>query len=522
MLRRDGCPAAVLSAYLFDRGDTKADHYYLLPRPTGFEAVSLANDSVEGQAHSTSTSISTHIEDRPCLVEPTPRGVIKVLGEEGTSFDATALDALSHLAPHFEALCVRFQDLCRLEILQTQNAQVDDAMLALYDNSFDLSGATQFEVARKVIDLVCSRMDLDRAGVFLRDGDLLRGAWGMDDVGEVVSITSTVFEVFPPNEDRLTEAARIARGDLPFFLTQDLDGEGRESIEGDIGASATVPMRIGDRIVGVLAVDTYYSRRPIRVEQLAPLRILANQAAVAIENARLYQQLEEAREDLETRILERTAELAQANDDKDVLLQEVYHRTKNNLQLVISLLNLQSNQIVDEQAHTALQDCASRVQSMAMIHEELYAGGDLRAIDFGQQIHKLVSILFKSYGVAPGSIKLHLDADYLHLALDTAIPLSLIVNELVTNSLKYAFGAQRVGSLHIRLQISEEDVELEISDDGVGLPKDLDFATAPTLGLQLVADLVGQLRGQLEIEGRGGMGTGYRIRLPGLAKGTGR
>ena len=291
---------------------------------------------------------------------PISQGVVSLTGA-GQFPGAVQNQQLTELAPSLGFLCQRHHELHQQEVLASRIVQADESLLALYDGSYDLPASDRHTVATRIIDLVRSTLQLDRVGLFLRHGDALRGAWGMDEDRSIVAISSTNFPLYHDKDEDLSEAAQIARGELAYFLTQDLDGESRASIEGDIHASISVPMRVGKRIIGVLVADTYYNPRPIDPEIIRPLMVLANQGAADLENAGFYGELQDARDDLERRVDERTDELSGANADKELLLKEVYHRTNNNLQLVVSMLNLQVAHVADAGAAKALEDCAHRV-----------------------------------------------------------------------------------------------------------------------------------------------------------------
>ncbi len=187
--------------------------------------------------------------------------------------------------------------------------------------------------------------------------------------------------------------------------------------------------------------------------------------------------------------------------EKEVLLKEIHHRVKNNLQVISSLLNLQLGYIKDKQAAGLFKESQSRIRSMALIHERLYQSGDLARIDFAQYIRSLAADLFRSYEVSSGAITLKINAGDVLLGIDRAIPCGLIVNELVSNSLKHAFPAGKKGEIQINLRSDNDNgFTLTLSDNGVGFPKDLDFRNAETLGLQLVITLVKQLKGTIELD----------------------
>jgi PAS domain S-box-containing protein len=196
--------------------------------------------------------------------------------------------------------------------------------------------------------------------------------------------------------------------------------------------------------------------------------------------------------------------------EKEVLLREIHHRVKNNLQIISSLLNLQSRHIKDEPSLDMFQESRHRVRSMALVHERLYRSKDMARIDFCEYIRSLASHLFMSYGVNPPSIELDVDVKDVYLDINTSIPCGLIVNELVSNSLKHAFAGREKGRIRIVLQTENKDkFKLVVSDDGVGLPQNLDVLNTDSLGLQLVTMLVEQLHGTLSIQRN--QGTSFEI-----------
>ena len=190
--------------------------------------------------------------------------------------------------------------------------------------------------------------------------------------------------------------------------------------------------------------------------------------------------------------------------EKEVLLKEIHHRVKNNLQVIASLLYLQSKRIKDRDALQMFQESRNRVKSMALVHERLYGSEDLARIDFAEYLRDLTAFVLRSYAVSSDSIKLDIKADDVSLGVDTAIPCGLIISELVSNSLKHAFPDGRRGNVQIDFYQTNGHLNLTVSDDGVGLPPDLDFRNTQSLGLQLVNTLVDQLEGDIEMNGTGG------------------
>ena len=198
-------------------------------------------------------------------------------------------------------------------------------------------------------------------------------------------------------------------------------------------------------------------------------------------------------------------QLQQSLADKEVLLKEIHHRVKNNLQVISSLLDLQAQHFPDERIRAAFTDSQNRIRSMALIHERLYRSTDLARIDMGEYIQDLALSLFSSYSDDVRDIALQTDIAAIELDVDQAMPCGFIINELISNSLKYAFADGRKGV--IAIEFSEEDegqLELVVRDNGVGLPPDFDYRQSPSLGLRLVHTLVQQLRGTLAVVGNAG------------------
>jgi PAS domain S-box-containing protein len=187
--------------------------------------------------------------------------------------------------------------------------------------------------------------------------------------------------------------------------------------------------------------------------------------------------------------------------EKDLLLQEVHHRVKNNLQVISSLLDLQSQKIEEPSMLEVFQESQNRVKSMALVHEKLYQSKDFAKINFGEYTESLTNYLFRAYAPMTGNIKLELNINDVDLSIDTAIPCGLIINELVCNALKYAFPKRDSGKISITLHSERNNqLSLIVQDDGVGVPKSWDLHNAGTLGIQLVKILTKQLKGTIELD----------------------
>ena len=197
--------------------------------------------------------------------------------------------------------------------------------------------------------------------------------------------------------------------------------------------------------------------------------------------------------------------------EKEVLLKEIHHRVKNNLQVISSLLSLQAEYLKDEAMLKIMRESQNRVKSMALVHEKLYQSQNLASIEFGEYVRELVTQLSRSYGMNPELIRMNITADAIELAVDRAIPCGIIVNELVSNALKYAFPGGRHGTIDVLLHnLPEGKIRLVIRDNGVGLPRDLELHNANSLGLTLVHMLADQVQGELAIP-RNGAGTEFSL-----------
>ncbi len=203
--------------------------------------------------------------------------------------------------------------------------------------------------------------------------------------------------------------------------------------------------------------------------------------------------------------------------EKEILLKEIHHRVKNNLQIVASMLELQSEYISDSEARMVFEESQKRIETMSLIHARLYRSTDLAGVDFREYIEDLTANLMALDGGRSGSIDLNMDVREVVLDINRAIPCGLIINELFSNVLKHAFKGGRGG----RVTVSMYDdgggkMTLAVSDDGAGFPEGLDFRNTKSLGLQLVVSLVRQLEGTIDLDRSGG--TAFRVCFPGISK----
>jgi two-component sensor histidine kinase len=265
--------------------------------------------------------------------------------------------------------------------------------------------------------------------------------------------------------------------------------QSREEIQGAMVLASRVPTR--------------YSK-----EQKKLLASVGQQIAVAIDNERLY---EITRKELSDR---KNAEekLKVSLREKEVLLKELHHRVKNNMQIISSLLNLQSRHIKYENALKMFRESQDRIKSMSLVHEKLYKAEDLARIDFAEYAQDLVDRLFHSHGIIPGVVLCKIDIKEIILDINNAIPCGLIINELISNCLKHAFPGERKGEIDIKMHESKNnEYTLIIKDNGIGVPQNFDLRDTKTLGLQLVNTLVEQLEGSVKLNRK--VGTAFEVKF---------
>jgi two-component sensor histidine kinase len=256
----------------------------------------------------------------------------------------------------------------------------------------------------------------------------------------------------------------------------------RDMPSGDmrLGRVLAAPIRLGDKTTGRIALadsDRNYTER-----DLSAIMRLAEFFALAVRN-------KQAEEKVKSSLRE-----------KVLMLKEIHHRIKNNLQVVMSLLNLQVHHLEDVQARHLFKENQYRIKSMALVHERLYQSTDLSHVDFKEYISKLAVDLFRAYRIDVETVKLTVQAENVTLGIDTSVPCGMIINELLLNSLKHAFPRDRKGCVSVSLvRTGADTLLLTVADDGVGLPEHFDLANMKSLGFNLVVALTEQLHGEIKI-----------------------
>jgi len=275
------------------------------------------------------------------------------------------------------------------------------------------------------------------------------------------------------------------------------------------GSWLLVPLIVDQIVWGSFSMSRSHRTSPWTDEQANLVQTIAAQLAIAIQQAQAFEQAQ-------TELVERQqaeAHLRAALAEKEVLLKEIHHRVKNNLQIVSGLLQLQAQNFTDLSIVNALRESQNRVEAMSLIHKKLYTSKDLGQVDVADYINSLASSLLTTYQISPGMVELQVDVESVTLSLDQAIPCGLIINELVSNALKYAFPHSQPGKIYISLSQMGDELVLTIGDNGIGLPENVDWLGHQSLGLSLVYALATeQLEGTLTVELA--EGTAFRLNFP--------
>ncbi len=251
---------------------------------------------------------------------------------------------------------------------------------------------------------------------------------------------------------------------------------------------ANVPLVVHGQMIGILNMCRDHDEA-FSAQQMEIAAEVADSLAVAVYQARLQEALRD-----------NMAHLQESLREKEVLLQEIHHRVKNNLQVVSSLLNLQKGNINDRDIIATLEESRSRVKAMALVHEWLYRSEDFARINFADYLRSLTAHLFSTYNVDAQRVRLEIKGKDFALSIDQAVPCGLIINEIVTNALAHAFPDAREGRITVSLESKGRRRELTISDDGVGLPEDVNWHNTQTLGLQLISILTQQMGGTVKVD----------------------
>ncbi|MGD9374734.1 MAG: histidine kinase dimerization/phosphoacceptor domain -containing protein [Anaerolineae bacterium] len=394
-------------------------------------------------------------------------------------------------------------------LFQETERQAEE-LAGLHDAAVAISSSLEVEeVLSALAEQLARALDVQRVCIYGLDWEAMRATvlaeWRSFEPMDRRIDLGTVLDM---NDWPSTLESVLAKEVLQFSASNpDLDPFDRTSAQTEGWQSLlVVPLVIRDRVIGL--ADLWEMRRDRRftASEIQLCRTVAADAAAAIEHARLYEQAR--REITERKAIE--AQITASLAEKDVLLKEIHHRVKNNLQVISSLLYLQSRQIRDPVNAEMFEESRHRVRSMALVHERLYQAPDLARVDFAEYVRSLISYLYQSYSVALDRVQVDVKVEPVDLGIDIAIPCGLILNELVTNALKHAFPPDSAGRIDVAFHHCDPDTfQLIVGDSGVGLPAGQEVWRDGSLGLQLVRTLVEQLGGSLHLDS--GQGTRFSI-----------
>jgi PAS domain S-box-containing protein len=302
-------------------------------------------------------------------------------------------------------------------------------------------------------------------------------------------------EVFPAESYQLYLQGRIcATAELDDPSVTPCVMEFMKQIQ--VRAKLVVPIIQHSQLWGLLIAHQCDRPREWLEWEINLFQQLVTQLAIAIQQSLLYQQLQAELSERK----QAEANLKNSLKEKEILLKEIHHRVKNNLCVVASLLELQSNTVTDPQIATMFEESQNRLYSMALIHEKLYRSTNLAQINLGEYLEDLVSNLFHSYNISDNRIQLQVLAEPIYLNIETATPCGLIANELVSNTLKHAFPDGTTGTVSVECyQTGDRKIHLFIKDNGIGFPQNLDFRKTTSMGFQVVCTLTEQLEGSIEL-----------------------
>ncbi|MEG4232566.1 PAS domain S-box protein [Microcoleus sp. Pol11C3] len=314
-------------------------------------------------------------------------------------------------------------------------------------------------------------------------------------------------EAFPPQSYQLYLQGRIsAISELDSPYLTPCVAEFMKQIE--VRAKLVMPIIQHSQLWGLLIAHQCDRPRDWKEWEINLFQQLVNQLAIAIQQSLLYQQLQAELSDRK----QAEANLKNSLREKEILLKEIHHRVKNNLCVVASLLELQSNTVADPQVSKMFEESQERLYSMALIHEKLYRSTNLAQINFGEYLEDLVNNLFHSYNISNNQIQLQVLAEPISLNLETATPCGLIANELVSNTLKHAFPDGTTGTVSVECyQTGDQEINLLVKDNGIGFPQNLDFRKTHSMGFQVVCTLTEQLEGTIEISRE--IGTSFHLKF---------
>ena len=396
----------------------------------------------------------------------------------------------------------QIEDLLRIE--RERLEILADLVSVFVKVTYDYNDALNYTVKK----LACEIGDQCVIRLLNASGDRLveRAFWHKDKecMDYLLELYST--NTYNPNESYSGETIKNAKP-LLIPIIKDTSGMKPEFMgyaeKFGLSSILFVPILSEGDILGTISMYRNKPGNPFTEDDQLFLQNVAGKVGFAITKAKLFN--DNMIEIAERKIIEE--KIKTALKEKETLIRELYHRTKNNMQVIYSLLGIKGSMVEDENTRIILEDMGNRIQTIALVHQMLYQSKNLSRIDLKDYITDLAKLLMDSYSVTEDNVKLFVDLESIMVLIDTAIPCGLIINELISNSFKHAFPDGRKGVISIHLSRSEKDIiELKISDNGVGISDSSDYLTGNTLGIQLFRNIAeDQLQGEVAFDSTNGV-----------------
>ncbi|RLC01139.1 MAG: hypothetical protein DRH90_16870 [Deltaproteobacteria bacterium] len=396
------------------------------------------------------------------------------------------------------------------------------------------------QLTSNVMHIIKTHLDFDRGLILLSDEETSRlyyqSGYRYSDVHRTYLLDLSIELNKSPQNEILFKACNNQQ---PYLINDVKEYEQKYSLDVSffekLGSKACIciPIIYEKKSMGILALDNTISKKILAKSDMSLLMGIASQIAVGINNTITFNKLEEhkkelqkSRDQLEQRVEERTAELKQVNlelsleieerqktetrlrasiKEKEILIREVYHRVKNNLQIIASLLDMTKRRAQHPETVDMLSEAHAKLYTMSLIHTQLYQSDRVDQINMGRNLRDLVEHLEHLYGQGMNVIA-NIDTESFYLSVTQAVPCALALNEVISNAFKYAYPDGKGGKIEISLKLSKDDfVFITVKDQGAGIPDSVDIEHTDTLGFKLVRNLIViQLNGNLQIHNRGG------------------
>ena len=529
-----GLQVYALSIYLLAAESKSATLHYTFSRgAVSWSQVELNEDMAEFGVHETKEAqswLDTQSETVVAyLCVPTSTGILTIAEEQAEPFSDEQQALLQTLVPALEMLVIRHRDLAAYAVvneayLQTRSRLINSNpdLMALQDGSFDLSAESVDEVAQNMLNFITQRLQLDRGGIFLRDGDILRGFWGMDDEGAIIAIPNTIFPLYPEDDKERTHIALIARGEKEYYLTQDLAAEEGDSIPHDFGANVAVPMRVGGRIIGVLVGDNFINKRPISYDQMQALMVLANQGAVMIEMVKLQARLIESNKMASIGVMSSgiAHELSQP-------LAAILLKT----QLIPSLIEKEKYELIKKTSDDVVKQTLRAkkiIDSLRVISRE-ERDGDREKCDLNALVQDVLTLFMDGFKLSNVNLELMLTTGEM-LVFVSPVQIGQVLSALLINA-QDAVENSNPKKIIVRTDRVNDSIVLEVSDNGYGISKNSmgrifdPFYTTKSvgkgtgLGLSLGYSMIQENGGELTVSSEEGKGAKFRVVIPAINEG---